>query len=429
MKLRIATDESPPIPTAAARLLGSKTGIIRTLIHYLPDRSDPSVFYTTAVESDITTVGAVSEAGSLDAGGTALEHEASVMRAIGEAAERYCLYFPDPDAFVDASHDELVRSDHAVVPFETIDVFDPDRCDAVGLGTVAPDTDLRWYHGVNLLTGDEVLVPAQQVWLSDEAIGTTRWYPTTSNGTACADTLAGALIGAITERIERDAVMRLWYKQRTPEQFELAPESPIASLARDRFETAHRRIRFLDLGGPTGVPVVGCVAVDSRQRAPKFVIGGDADLSLTAAMRGALVETAQSWAYLKDLIAQGRDRSIDAEHIYNLEDNLLHYAVPDRFPAVDFLLGGEVVSRPSEGSQHSADSDSTRLGRLLGALERAGATPIAVDVTTRDIADVGLRVARVVIPELVDLSLPSLPPVGHRALAGHAITDKPHPYP
>lgn len=426
MNVRVETGGRASIPHPTARLLGSKTGIVRKLLHYLPDRSDPDVFYSTAIESDLSEVAGIDQPGALEAGGTAVDLLGARLRTLGEAAERYCLYFPDRDGLVEASHAELRDAGRDVIPFEYVDVFDHDRVAEVGLRRVTPTMALAWQAGSDLLTGEEVLVPTQQVWLP-RIDGRDRWYPTTSNGSACAPSMAGALVGAITERIERDAVMRTWYRQLTPRSVAVDPEGGLGRLVSSRFETDHRRVRFLRFESPVDVPVAGCVAFDRRDRAPKFVIGGAADPSISRALRGALLETAQSWAYLKDLVVRERDRSIDPDGILNLEDNLLYYAFPERFSDVSFLIDGPAASlgEPVGGDRPPTD----RLATLLAALERADLTPIAVDVTTRDIRQVGLHVARVVIPELLDLALPSLPPVGHPALAGHQLSRKPHPYP
>ena len=86
MNIGLTVDDRSPIPHPMNRLLGSKTGIVRTLQHYLPDRSDPRVYYTTAVEPDMARLTSVPEAGSLDAGGTGFAMRESRLRAIGEAA-------------------------------------------------------------------------------------------------------------------------------------------------------------------------------------------------------------------------------------------------------------------------------------------------------------------------------------------------------
>lgn len=429
MNLDLDIGQRPELPFPVTRLLGSKTGIVRMLLHYLPDRADPAVFYTTSVETDIAAIRGTDAVGSLDAGGTGLTLLDSRLRALGEAAERYCLYFPDTDRLVDASHSSLARGGATAVPFEYLDVFGPEGLDRAGLAAVDRDSELRWQAGIDLLSGERVLVPAQWVWLADAVAAGTRWYPTTSNGTACAPTLAGALVGAITERIERDAIMRTWYRQRSPKQVRLPPDDTLARLAADRFETDFRQVRFLSIESPVDVAVGGCVAVDERDRAPKFVIGGDAALSGREALRGALLETAQSWAYIKDLLTSEAGRSIDPKRIFDLEANLLHYSKPAQFDDVQPLLAGPITGIGSLGGDEGAMDESTELGHLLARLDQAGMTPIAVDVTTRDIEQVGWRVARVVIPELLDLSLPSLPPSRHPALVDHDLTEKPHPYP
>jgi ribosomal protein S12 methylthiotransferase accessory factor YcaO len=74
-------------------------------------------------------------------------------------------------------------------------------------------------------------------------------------------------------------------------------------------------------------------------------------------------------------------------------------------------------------------STERSLAHCLDALADAGCTPIAFDLTTRDVRDVGLAVTRVFVPELVPLTLPFALPSNHPAFDGQELTDQPHPFP
>lgn len=414
------------IPPNARRLLGNQTGIISNLLGYLPDRGDPGIFYATAVDPDLSHL-VENAGGSLDAGGTGLTLEEALVRTIAEVAERYCLYFPDRTRLITASYQELV-GEWDVVDFEYLAPFAPSQCEQAGINPLSRSSTIDWQPMTNLLTGEETLVPADRIWLADRSSDHTPHYPTTSNGTACGSSPASALVNAFYEYIERDAVMRTWFTRNQPRLIDLEQAPHVQDIVDRRFRTDYRSYRFFEIDSVTGIPVVGCAAINSRDQAPKFVMGGACSLDPQAAYTGALEETAQTWVYLKELLVRkDTPRRVDPERIFNLRDNLLYYAQPDHFPAVKFLVEDRPNHTPSIGNP-PADPTSV-LDELLNYCRDTRITPLAVDVTTRDIHDVGYTVTKVVIPELVDLVLPSMPPGSHPAFHGTPLATKAHPYP
>lgn len=410
---------------AAARLVGNRTGLISDVVRYLPDRSDPAVCYATAIEPDLSPLtGGIT--GPLDAGATALHPTDALERTIGEAAERYCLYFPDPSVMIKEPYNDLSKTHRTIDP-AYFTVFTDNQYRESGFDAIDQNTPIHWQPTTNLLTGDTVYVPGQWIWMGLPTLDEPNYYPTTSNGCACGQTRASALVRALAEYVERDAIMQAWYRRTSTRRIELAAEPRLSTLVKDRFETAYRSIRFFEIDTELDIPVVGCAAVDSRDRAPKFVVGGASSLTRYTAYIAALMEVAQTWVYIKDLFARGDSPvEINPQHIYNLRDNLRYYAQPDHYDAVEFLLG----TRPRRPSLEPGPTTvHDELESYLTQCRNAGLTPLAVDVTTGDIRSVGYAVISVVVPELVDLALPSMPPRTHPALGDAELTTLPHPYP
>lgn len=413
-------------PPQARRLLGDTTGIIRNLLWYLPDRTDPDLYYATAIEADLEpSVGNV--VGSLDAGGTGLTRRAAFLSALGEAAERYALYLPDTDRMIMATYHEMAGQ-YEMLPKRYLDIFDAGALARTRLSPVRPTVEMAWYPTTNLLSGDRVYVPAQLVWLASAHDGDALYFPTTSNGTACGATPMAALRGALSEYIERDGIMRAWYTQRPTRSIDIESVPGIEPLLRDRFAAEGFNVRCFEAPSPLGSPVVGCAIVNSQHRPPKVGIGGDFSIGRKTAYESALIEAAQTWAYVKDLAAAGLDiPSIDPGEIYNLTDNLRYYAAPAQFDDLEGFLG----LGPTKDSQLTPGSmsDKDAVETILSRCQQADVTPLAIDVTPPDIRDVGFTVIRVILPELVPLCLPSLPPSNHPTFNNTNLTRAPHPYP
>lgn len=412
-------------PPHARRLLGTITGIVRYLLWYVPDRTDPDLYYATTVEADLEPVTGA-KSGSLEAGGSGLTQRAAFMSAIGEAAERYSLYLPDTSRSIEATYQDLA-DESQVIPTKYLSIYDPSAIEPTRLTPFETTRPTTWYPTINLLSGEQLFVPAQFVWLgglSTEDL----FYPTTSNGAACGTSAFHALRGGLTEYIERDAMMRAWYSQTPTHPIDTESLPNISDLISQRFSTDMFELRCFEVPSPIGIPAVGCAIVNLQDQLPKVAIGGAFALDRTTAYQSALIEAAQTWAYVKDLAAAGIDAaSIDASHIYDLTDNLRYYSLPTNYPKLKTFLG----PGPPQASQLSDNSmdDETAVRSLLDFCRKADATPLAIDVTPPDIRDVGFTVVRVIIPELVPLALPSLPPTRHPAFDGTSLTSTPHPYP
>lgn len=426
------------LPPAARRLLGRRTGLVPELYVNLRQRDAPDVALTQPRESSVASL--LEDDVSLQSAGKGRTLRSSFMGSVGEVVERYCLCWPGDVR--EGTHRELSEAGEAVVPLEYLRVYDDDLLAAMGVEQFAADDELGWCAGTNLLTGESVYVPEQLVYLA--GVEHDRALPTTSNGAACGPTVRDALLGSLYEVIERDAFMTTWLRQETPASVALDAHPDLAAEKRAHFDNDAVSFELFSFETGLDLPTVGCATVDRRDRAPKFTVCGSAALDPTEAAADALVEGAQVRGYVKEVTARYGDRDLEPSQLDTFDDNLYYYSRLEQFDDVSFLLDGEetTLERKTTAREHrttvseettpdveSPDNATAEFDALLSALADAEVTPIAFDVTTRDVREVGLHVTRVVVPELVPLSLPVMPPTEHPAFDGHDVTGKPHPYP
>lgn len=406
------------------RVLGDHTGLVRELQLRRPGRTDPAVFVAQPQESALSSLLENGAQFSLDAAGKGLTREASLRSAIGETLERYCLYWPPRDGLVEGSYQALIDDGESVPAFEYLDVPSQRAVTEFGRDRFRRDTVIQWAQGTDLLTGAPASVPAQQVWLGiDRGEEYPHCFESTSNGCAAARSRRASLVGAISEAVERDAFVRTWYGGTSPDRLRLDSFPTLERLREERLESATLRFQPIALESPVSVQTVGCVASDTRNRTPKFVLGTAAALDLETALRDAMIEAAQGWPYVQALTT-GTDERVDPDTVTDFEDNVRYYAKARHFDEVEHLLEGDEVAPSPEGD---CESSQVPLVRWLRRLENAGMRPIAFDVTTRDVRRLGVRVTRVRIPDLLSLPLPSLPHTGHPAFPdGHR---RMHPLP
>lgn len=343
----------------------------------------------------------------------------AIASAAGEFAERYCAFWPPADARR-ASYAALDASEIRVPDFENLALYADDQLDGTGQSRLTQEAEMRWVEGRDLSDGSAVAVPAGRVYMTSLE----PYFYTTSNGLACERTLAAAVTGGIYETVERDAIMRSWFREEPPVRVRLDEWSDLAE-RRDAAETVDTSVRLLEFGSDLPFHVVGALFLDERDRRPKALLAGGASLDFATAVEDALSELSQGLTLLKEELAFGDAVGEAARASEARLDNVRHYARPENAEALSMLLDGETVS-PEYGTV-AFETDRAELRACLDALEAGDTTPIAVDVTTKDVREAGLYVTRVVVPELVPLSRPSVPPRRHPRLADVELNDDAHP--
>jgi len=182
---------------------------------------------------------------------------------------------------------------------------------------------LAWAEARDLLSGEPLLVPARAVWCppaGQRPLGgpETRW---TSNGMGAHPSWTRALLHALLEAVERDqlarALPRLWtrgaVRRRMLDRATLAEGAPRTARLAARIERGGFEVFLFDLRPSLGVdsgsrsgsgsgsgskdvglPVAGALLFDLRHSPVPVAAGYACSLSADQALRGALLEAAQS---------------------------------------------------------------------------------------------------------------------------------------
>lgn len=411
--------------------MGERTGIVSEVEFDHPPRDDDSI-----LGADIATASVgrllpqdVETDPDPEAGGKGRTVAEGVQTAVGEFTERYCALWPSAVhdyRTVEATYADLAASDASVPDFECVAPFDPETVREFGAEPFDRTTEVEWAAGTDLLGGGETFVPVPLVSLG-ESTGGDPYFFTSSSGLACGPDLASALCGAIYEYVERDAVMRSWYRQDPPTRLSL-DEWPALERERRRLGNDFGEYRLCRFETESEFHTLGGVYVDERDRAPKFLFGASAALDFEEAVRDALVEATQGLRSMKTSLAYEGPRDVPSPNVLNLDENFKYYSRPENFEEVSLFFDGPKVVAPDRESR-TFQTPERELDACLDALEAVGATPVAYDLTTAGVESTGLRVVRVVVPELVALCPPGLPPVAHPVFAGDDLVERGHPFP
>lgn len=419
------------LPPEFYRVLGRRTGIVNAVFCSELSRTEPETYLPVPRLTNLEYLFETSREMDLGAGGKGTDFGTSLTRCVGEVIERYCMCWPSSDAITRATYDELAATE-PVVDIDYLDVYDRDEHER-WLAPFDRETTIPWVAGENLLTGDHVYVPAELVWMSVGKLeDTATHFIGNSNGCAAGQNAASALVNGIFEATERDGFMRNWCTQTTPTGIAIDSYPSIERMASEKLENEAITTHLFQLDSLLDIPTFGSAFTSRVDGTPRFLIGGSSDLDAATAMKDALVEVSQGWAHTRYLATRYDDIStVDASNsVDDFDESMLYYALEENFDDVAFLLEGSKRDYESPtGDETAGWTPERKLEYCLDRLEAADCTPIAFELTTPDIAELGLNVTRVFVPEFVPFTSPAILPEQHPAFDDVEVTEKPHPYP
>lgn len=312
---------------------------------------------------------------------------AARLSAIMEAIERTCAEALPPERLRAASYVELAREGPVLDPAKLSLPFDT---------AYAPDRVFRWTLGYDLVQDQPVWVPMDAV-ISPAEDGICRGVET--NGLAAGNTLTEALLHALYELVERDAISLEQFCELHADVGELVSAPPrmvsVAELPEnsrawaERLHASGLQVLVQDLTNELEIPVFGAFIVDrdfagNEGRVTMFA-GHGCDLDTRRAVLRALTEATQAHS----IVSMGARDTFEGTR-----------PLPNRAPRLrrrlDVLHPRNLVPfrTPEEGSGDLWQDAQ----RVVARLAASGASRIIVVDLTR--ADLGVPVVRVIVPGL-----------------------------
>lgn len=361
-----------------ARAVGRRHGLLPG-VDLLPTTlcEVPGVWHASvapAPESEAAAVGP-------PAGGVGWEPEAAREAAVGEALERYAgAVCPLP----------VVEEQERSLSLDRWSLFSDAQREQAAFPFEAAYDDGRFTAAWDLATNRRWAVPRALVGLADPA----GRGVVTSSGLAAAPSRPQALLRATQEIVERDALMTTWNWSLPGRRMALAERH--ATLV-DRVGGRATAVDATPAYSPHPVALVfGEVGRRGRRR---IALGAACRDSWEAAVDKAFLEWAQGilfagvWSEAHPGL--GYDRPSD---VRTFEDHAAYYtAHPDQWDLTPLAAtaAGPTGARPPDGPPG--------LAGLVGGLTGAGVRLLYRDLTTPDVAAVGVAVVRVMSPDLVPI--------------------------
>jgi ribosomal protein S12 methylthiotransferase accessory factor len=406
---RLLAREPTPLSASLPRLdtlVSPYTGLVQAVHPLLAAPADARLVRMAATTPAAVRI-ARAERGALDdgSGGYAPSSERARAAAIGEAAERYAGSMVPESSLVLATAAELGRA--AVSP-ERFALFAPHQYARPGFPFVpfTKDVRIRWARGFSIPGGEEVFLPAQLVYLSWRRIASSeaRIAYSTSSGLACGPTLTEAVLFGLLELVERDAFMLMWNNRLSLPRLDWRGDASLGPFVERYLAPTGARFTTVDLSGFLAVPVTAAIVEGDGETEPALAVGAGCAATIRDAVVKAVAEAfaVRSWGrtMLQAPGADGLERPIAT-----FADHIRFYLRRPRAERARFLTASARAIGVREIPSLVGTTALDQIEEIAAKLAGQGAHAYAVDVTTPDLRDAGLAVAKVVSPELCSLDV------------------------
>lgn len=339
---------------------------------------------------------------SMQGTGVGLDDGDSFLPAAAEGLERYCTSVFSDAQFTRASANELGES--------ALDLDSVPRCSKFELSNsrcplVTPDkkADIRWIRGASLHNGGSIYLPAVMVYLipSFSCQAERFWFPITT-GCAAHTSYESAVLRAILEVIERDALSIVWLQKLSLPRIEIDSVPHQLAPYWERYQRGSKDLEyvFFDATTDLGVPTIyGLQICKTNQRVTTLV-----SCSATLNPIEAITKVIRDMAACRIAFRNPRAVPESFEEFKDIFDGATYMARAENASAFDFLLKSGRTRSLSEISNLEMTDDRQALHMILDRFRSRNMDVYAVDLTTDEALRVGMKVVRVVIPRLQPLS-------------------------
>jgi ribosomal protein S12 methylthiotransferase accessory factor len=426
------------------QLVDFKVGVIQRIEELRIDDDDPDFFHYYSKACNTARFTAMKNFS--DNGGASTDRYIAIAKAMGEAVERYCSAIYDPETFHFAAYRDLTRA--AVHP-SLLSMYRADQFHwpEFPWQPFTVETPVHWTRGISLVTGKEVLLPAAAVYVPFHFRGQTRSafiIQPISTGLACGSSFTEAALSGLCEVLERDAFTITWQSRlsRPRLDHETLPKSVKDLIA--RFNAVGISIKLMNMTTDIRVPSILCIGVCGARTSPAIAVAAATDPSAERALQKALDELAHTRKYAKHLMRYIPEVPVQVDEGHPLvkdqRDHLRFYCPQSAIAFAEFAWASSEITAFDDLPDLSGEP-SDQLQEVVRRTAAAGMEPVAVDLTTPDIASLGLHVVRTVVAGAHPLCmghgnralgvsrLYDVPPrLGYQGLA-HGGMDNPYPHP
>ena len=407
-------------------LVDPATGIVRELVPLPIEDDEPDFVHYLSTAADTSALTRLTN--FANNGGVSTTQHGAIAKALGEAVERYCSAFFDESDLVVAAYADLPVP---ATPPDAYALYTPEQHDrGLPWRPFTADAPVSWTPGTSLVTGEQVLVPAALVFVPyhyRRDRHETAIVQPISTGLAAGVSFSSAALSALCEAVERDAFTITWQAMLSRPRL-LVEDSPACADRLSRFDRAGLRVEVRDITTDVAVPSVLTVAVGASPASPAVAVAAATHPDAETAVVKSLEELAHTRKFARQVMDYTPPLPVEVEAGHPAVQEQTHHL---RFYCPQAATAMAAFCWASPDEHDLADLQDQARGLAGGPVQQLAATVtrvaaagldvVAVDLTTPDVAGLGLSVVRVVVPGLHPLFM------GHRnrALGGTRLYEVP----
>lgn len=407
---------SPPLVQLLPSLVDDHVGVLHAVSEVRRRPGAPRFFHYAAHLSNTMAFSEYANSGSR--GAAAADRETAVNRVILDAIAGYCAALVSEE---DGKH-PICSAGRAAFPCATPEefaIFHRHQYEQPGFPYVPfrSDTPVQWSEAFAPLTEESVFIPSALRFLPYSAMvahGEVLIAPASSTGLACHWDGAAAAVEALCDVIECDTLAITWQARLSPPHIRVETLSDANYDLVSRFERTGGTVTLLEAGLDLGIAtVIASLSWPGPQGAARVMAAGTS-LDPELAVRRSLEMLAHVEQYCQLLWSQMPRASEDPGEIADQSDHLNYWCDHAHRAGADFLFASKQRIEFDEMENLSASEPALDLRVMLERIRDAGYRALLANLTTPDIAGLGLTVVRAVVPGLHPLFFG----FGTRALGG-----------
>lgn len=381
--------------------IDSEYGIVKKINVIQPELQAIKIFTTNAEPSNYLPF----NGRFLPSFGSDLDLQSAQISNICEAYERYCVSLPVVNQQNIFSNIRKANSDFlSLAELKLIQGLEQDQLLENKMQVIDLGTRLKWIPATRLISGKKIFVPETMC----VCFQNNRYFDTTTSGCAIGSSVDSAILSALYELIERDNFMSLWWFK--GQVYEIPIDTVLLSQVVDlqaAYGRLWNRVRVFYYPGVLGIPTFFTVLIGEKNlQQPAFTMAGATNLNPQIALRKSLTEMASifsdhfRWYNPENDLNSGfslNPRSLhEAKKYYGYYSNLNQV----------FFLEKKFIQEYSFSKIENFDFGSAQknLSFLKTQLQAKNFDPLLIDLTSDDVAELGLKVVRIVDKDLIDLN-------------------------
>lgn len=426
----------------ASRIISERVGIIRSIKRTAWYNDEPKMFHFS-VEMCDTSIFSEVENKSNFPGGASFDKDKAFMKALGEAIERYCLGIYNKKCLIESSYSKL--GDKAL-NLNSVVNFSETQLKNKKIFKFSNNSEFRWVEGYSITDDRPIFVPAQLVYVPYNYENEKIIRFPISTGAAAGTSLSSALLRGICEVIERDAFMINYLNMLKREK--VNPKNSTSHYINqivDAYEFYKLELHTINISTDIPIYTFLTILIDRSKMGPAVTIGLKTSFNPKEAFIGSVEEAQPVRVWIRDLMYK-QSRKLEEIRkkqflINTFEERGLLWSDYSMVKYLNFWIKNSMEKKLDSFKNLSSGNPKKDLRKLIKFLKNKKYTIVFVDITTRDIEEIGLKVVKVIIPEMQPLyvderfrylggerlySIPSM--LGYKSKSEKELNKVPHPF-